>query len=111
MKYLRYIYEYASDEFIVGDTVKLRGIVDGKNIDGLIGIIDGIIDDWVHTNIRDGKIIKEYRYSGKVYYIKEIRWYVSPHNIIPLKNRKRIINPNDIYNEDDWGWKENDIQN
>jgi len=106
-----YIKENIDDDFKIGDKVVLRGNADERELDGLIGTIDNITyDSDVHTNIFNGEIVAFYRYFGKLYYIEEINWWVSPHNMRKIKDFKKIENPEiDPYGEEDWGWKIEEI--
>jgi len=104
--FLTYIKESNDDNFRIGDKVILMGKVDNRNIDGVGTIGDINNHDSVYTNMRNGKIVDLYKCDGPIYYIKEIEWWVSKHNI-DNKNIKKIERPDiDPYGEEDWGYEE-----
>jgi len=105
MKYLRYIYESSEEKFEIGDIVMLIGIVDNKNLDGIIGTILDVKNSAISTNMKDGNIVETYNYKGKIYFINKISWWVSPYNMKSMKNLKKIEKPDiDPYGEEDWGY-------
>lgn len=111
MKYLRYINENKISDYNIGDKIILRGIVDGKTLDNSgILTINSIksSQSGIDTNMKNGELVPHYKYFGTIYHIKEIGWWITPHNIFD-KNIKPIKRPDiDPYGEEDWGYeKEN----
>lgn len=86
------------EKFKIGDIVELFGKVDDKSLDEVIGTI---------TDISPNRLFVEEPpigyYVGLTYFIYEIDWWVSPHNIKSVKKRKRNLEE-DPWGEENWGY-------
>lgn len=90
--------------YSIGDEVSINGTVDGREFREHQGTVSDICRTSINADRNENGKCDPYIYRGQCYYIREFDWWVSPFNLSPAKEIKKIIDPVvDPYGEEQWG--------